>query len=46
MPWLFEVCDYVWGEAVRKNEMVNLPICFLKMGFCDKTQSMMFFSRI
>jgi hypothetical protein len=46
MPLKFELCNYALGEAIRKNEMVNHPICFLKMGFCDKTQSMMFFSRI
>jgi hypothetical protein len=42
---MFEACDYSWGEAVRKNEMENHPICFLKIGFCDKTQIMMSFEK-
>jgi hypothetical protein len=43
MSWMFEVCVFAWGEAARKNEMVNHPIRFLKIGFCDKTQIMMAF---
>ena len=43
MSWMFEACDCSWGEEIRKNELANHSIRFLKIGFCDKTQIMVSF---